>query len=496
MTDNISIGEEILVKLFQPRDKQRGVDAVAQCQKPWNYFLPIWKSHIRQQWSDCFVTKKSYQEAAQHLQQSWKRERRSPETLIYLNNAIVEATGVDYYTITVVVPVLQDETEQISNAEVAEEILRGVAQAQTEVNLSLFKKAKPFNFTLPGANFLNLNDLNGKGLKVIIANDANREEQANKVANTIVKRPDILGVIGHWTSKITTETVDIYNQNKLVLVSPGSSTYELTVKPRKFFFRVVTTNDFRAEAMVDILMNQINQNRATIFYNDASPYSSDYKKRLEEKFSEKGAYVIDSVEISRPNFNAKNAIEKVRKDGKSAIILIPDTPVTNNSFTNSLEIIKENDNQNWIIADSGIYSPKTLNIAQPKLLEKVIVTINWHHLNSPQPEFAQTTVQLWGGPVSNRTALSYDAAKVLLEGIRQQPTRQGIQNILADQSFSIDGVTGKIKFKPGTGDRQKLPLELVKIVPCPNQMFGFTFIPVKFSTPEDAGLNCSSSVDF
>ncbi len=70
---------------------------------------------------------------------------------------------------------------------------------------------------------------------------------------------------------------------------------------------------------------------------------------------------------------------------------------------------------------------------------------------------------------------------------------QGIQNILAAQSFSLDGVTGKIKFKPGIGDRQKLPLELVKIVPCPNQMFGFTFIPMKFSTPEDAGLNCSIS---
>ena len=248
----------------------------------------------------------------------------------------------------------------------------------------------------------------------------------------------------------------------------------------------------RAEAMVDVLMNQINQNRATIFYNPASAYSSDYKKRFKRKLSEKGGYVIDSFDISRSNFNAKNAIQKVRKFGKSAIVLIPDGQVTD-SFANALEVIKENGGQNWIVGDSSLYSPKTLKIAQPKLLEKLIFTINWHPLSNPKSYFSQTTVQLWGGHVSDRTALSYDAAKVLLEGIRQQPTRQGIQNILAAQSFSIDGVTGTIKFQPGTGDRQKLPLELVKIVPCPNQMFGFTFIPVKFSTPEDAGLNCSIS---
>ncbi len=493
--DNISIGEEILVKLFQPRDKQRGVDAVAECQKPLNHFLPIWNSHIRQQWRGCFVTKNIYQEAGQNLQQSWKTERRDPETLIYLNNALLEATEANFYTIVVVVPVLQDETGLASNAEIAEELLRGIAQAQTEVNLSLLNEEKSSNFTLPGANFLDPNKLNGKGLKVIIANDANLEDQARNVANTIVKRSEILGVIGSWTSEMMMATADIYNRNQLVSVSPGATTSELTQEPRRFFFRVITTNHMRAEAMVDVLMNNINQNKATIFYNPASPYSSDYKKHFKQKLSEKGGYVIDSFDISRSNFNAKNAIQKVRKYGKSAIVLIPDGQVTD-SFANALEVIKENGGQNWIVGDSSIYSPKTLEIAQPQLLEKLIVTANWHPLSNPKSYFSQTTEQLWGGPVSTRTALSYDAAQVLLQGIQEQPTRWGIQKILADETFHVDGVTGTIKFQRGTGDRQKMPLELVRVVPCENQMFRLTFIPVKFSTPEDAGLNCSSSVDF
>ncbi|GGA17009.1 ABC transporter substrate-binding protein [Okeania sp. KiyG1] len=485
LEDQISQGEEILVKLFSPRDKQRGVEAVAICQKPWNHFLPIWKSNIRQDWSDCFESKKSYREAARYLQESWDRERRDPETLIYLNNAILEATGADFYTIAVVVPVLEDETGK--NAELAEEILRGVAQMQTEVNLSL--KEKFFNLTLPGADFLESKSLNGKGLKVIIANDANNEEQAKKVANTIVKQSEILGVIGHWTSEMTTATVDIYDQNELVIVSPGTTTSELTDDPRRFFFRVTTNNYLPTDAAVDVLMsNLVNQKRVAIFYNPASPYSSDYKKRFEEKFLEKVGTeedIIDSFDISQRNFDAQSAIQKIRNSGELAIVLIPDGQVSN-ALDNALEIIKENDGQNWMIGNWSVYSPKTLNIGQSQLLEKLILTVPWHPLRNLTSYFSQTSKRLWGGSVSPRTVLSYDAAQVLIEGIRQKPDRLGIQKRLADESFNFEGVTGKIEFQRGTGDRQKLPFELVKVVPCPtNNEYGFKFIPLEL-TPEAA----------
>ncbi len=491
LENNISIGEEILVTLSSPRDKQRGVRQVAKCQKPWNHFLPIWNVHIRQQLIDCFVTKKSYQQAAQNLQNSWQKEQRDPETLIYLNNALLEATGADYYTIAVMVPILQNDTGEVVNAEIAEEILRGVAQAQTEVNLSILNGDKSSNLTLPGSDFLDPNNLNGKGLKVIIANHANLETQAIDVAQIIVKRSEILGTIGYWASEMTMATIDIYNQNQLVLVSQGTSTSELTVQPRRFFFRISIANHARAEAIVDVLMNQINQNRATIFYNPASAYSSDYKKQFQQTFLEKGGYIIDSFDISQPNFNAKSAIQKIRNSGKSAIVLIPDGQVTD-SLVHALKVIKENRGQNWIVGDASLYSPKTLKIPQPELLEKLILTIHWHHLNSPKPNFSQTTVQLWGGPVSARTALTYDAAQVLLQGIRQQPTRRGIQKTLADETFRVEGVTGTIEFKAGTGDRQERAIERVRVVPCPNQFYGLTFLPMKYSTPEEAGLNCSS----
>ncbi|MEL7036980.1 MAG: ABC transporter substrate-binding protein [Cyanobacteria bacterium J06592_8] len=488
--DQMSKGEEILTP-FKPRLKQKGIISIEKCQKPLTYFISVWNQNIRQQWSDCFVTHENYQQAAQYLQKSWKEERRDPETLIYLNNALLEASGEDYYTIAVVVPLLQNQAGKVVDAELAEEMLRGVAQAQTEVHLNLFQGNKTSDITLSGSEFLSANNLNGKGLKVIIVNDANSESQAEQVAETLVKRPDIIGVIGPYTSEMTMATVDTYNSNQLVVVSPGTTTSELTENPRPFFFRTPTSNHVQAEMAADVLLNQLNQKEAAIFYNPASPYSSDYQRKFRQKFLDQGGYIVDSFDISQPNFDAKRAIDKIRQSGETAIVLMPDGQVTN-SLKNSIEVIKEDQGQSQILSNWSTYSPKTLKIRQPELLEKLIVTVPWHYLNSPKPNFSQTTQQLWGGIVSARTALAYDATQVLMEGIRQNPSRRGVQKALADENFSINGVTGTIEFQPGTGDRKDRPIEVVRVVPCPNRIFGLTFLPIKFSTPEDAGLNCSN----
>ncbi|NET44730.1 ABC transporter substrate-binding protein [Okeania sp. SIO2B3] len=464
--DNISEGEEILVKLSQQTYKKNGVEKFKN---------------------------KSYLVAAQDFQKSWNDERRDPETLIYLNNAILEATGVGYDTIAVAVPVLA------RNADIAQEMLRGVAQAQTEVNLSLSEELS--NFTLPGKGFLTPKRLNGKGLKVIIANDANNKEQAKKVANTIAKRSEILGVVGHWTSETTTATVDIYNQHELVMVSPGASTSILTEKPRKFFFRTNITNRRQSEKMVDVLMDKFNQNRVAVFYNPDSEYSGDYKKRFEEEFVKKGGKqknIIDDPDISHINqldFNAENAIKRLSNYGELVIALIPDGQVTD-ALGNALEIIKENRGQNLMVGNWSVYSPKTLNIAQLQLVEKLIVIVPWHSLSNPDSYFSQTTKKLWEGSVSGRTALSYDAAQVLIKGIEEngEKHRREIKKTLADKNFRVEGVTGEITFEEGKGDRKIQPLELVKIVSCPTvqDKERVIFIPEKYSKSEDAGLDCGN----
>ena len=68
------------------------------------------------------------------------------------------------------------------------------------------------NKDFPGQGFLEPKAINGKGLKVIIADDSNIKYYAVQRADYLVAQPDILAVIGHYTSDMTVKTVDIYNE--------------------------------------------------------------------------------------------------------------------------------------------------------------------------------------------------------------------------------------------------------------------------------------------
>jgi ABC-type branched-subunit amino acid transport system substrate-binding protein len=466
----VSSGEKLLVQPFAPWPKQRAINEFAEG---------------------------NYPEALKLLQQFWKEERKDPETLIYINNALLKAINAEYYTIAIVVPIRRNQDGKILDANLAEELLRGIAQAQTEVNLGLLKPNDSSNKDFPGQGFLEPKAINGKGLKVIIADDGNIESYAKQRANYLVAQPDILAVIGHYTSDMTVKTVDIYNQNQLVAISPGSTTEELTRRPRKYFFRTAPTTSIEAESLVNQLL-RVREKKATVFYNPNSPFTAslweEFKKQFEglggETFKTRNYYDLSK---NKTNFNAEAAITEVdEKAGKTALLLIPDGQVTD-SLENALAMIKANNDRNWVVGPWTLYDPRTLELAtQLNSVEKLAISVFWHPLKSFDKKFPQNVEKLWGGPVNTRSALTYDAARTLIKALETQPepSREGMQKTLADPNFEAEGATGIIEFDSNTRNRKNPPQLLVHIVPCSKEQFGFTFVPIEFPTAAAAGLKC------
>ncbi|MEP6487745.1 bifunctional serine/threonine-protein kinase/ABC transporter substrate-binding protein [Microcoleus vaginatus GB2-A3] len=463
--DGVSSGEKLLVQTSALWSKQRGIGEFADS---------------------------NYPEAFKLLKQSWREDRRDPETLIYINNALLEASGAEYYTIAIVVPIRRNQDGSIANANLAEELLRGIAQAQTEVNLSLISNESKRDF--PGQGFLQPKAINGKGLKVIIADDGNIKSYAVQRANYLVQRPDILALIGHYTSDMTVETVDIYNRHKLVALSPGSTTEELTRKPRKFFFRTAPTTSVEAEGLVNQLLS-VGRKKVAVFYNPDSPFSYSLWEEFTEQFEAKGGktYRLRNYEnLSKNDFNAEAAIEEVEKAGIKAIALFPDGQVTK-SVENAIEMIKANGDRNWIVGPWTLYEPRTLEVAKElKSVEKLGISLFWHPLASFDKKFPVNAEKLWGGPVNTRSALTYDAARTLIKALEMQaqPTREGMQKTLADPNFKAEGATGIIEFDSKTGNRKNPPKRVAHIVPCSTAIYGVTFVPIEFPTAAAAGLKC------
>ncbi|MEG4840841.1 bifunctional serine/threonine-protein kinase/ABC transporter substrate-binding protein [Microcoleus sp. B9-D4] len=464
--DGVSSGEKLLVQTSALWSKQRGINEFADS---------------------------NYPEALKLLKQSWREDRRDPETLIYINNALLKAINAEYYTIAIVVPIRRNQDGSILNANLAEELLRGIAQAQTEVNLGLLA-ANENNKDFPGQGFLEPKALKGKGLKVIIADDGNIKSYAVQRANYLAAQPDILAVIGHYTSDMTVETVDIYNRNQLVAISPGSTTEELTRKPRKFFFRTAPTTSIEAEALVNQLL-LVGEKKAAVFYNPNSPFSASLWEEFKKQFEAKGGSTFrirNYYDLSKNKLDAEAAITEVEKSGKTALLVIPDGQVTT-ALENAIEMIKANGDRNWIVGPWTLYEPRTLEVAKElKSVEKLGISVFWHPLISFDKKFPQNAEKLWGGPVNTRSALTYDAARTLIKALEMQPepSREGMQKTLADPNFKAEGASGIIEFDSKTGNRKNPPKRVAHIVPCSREQFGVTFVPIEFPTAAAAGLKC------
>jgi len=464
----VSSGEKLLVEPFAIWSKERAIKEFAAS---------------------------NYPEALKLLKLSWAIDRKDPETLIYMNNALLKAISAEYYTIAIVVPIRRDQEGKILDANLAEELLRGIAQAQTEVNLGLLA-ANENNKDFPGQGFLEPKAIKGKGLKVIIADDGNIESSAVQRAHDLVAQPDILAVIGHYTSDMTVETVDIYNRNQLVAISPGSTTEELTRRPRKFFFRTAPTTSTEAESLVNQLL-RVGEKKAAVFYNPKSPFTASFWEEFKKLFEAQERATVKirnyyDLSKNKNNFNAEAAIKEVEKGGKTAILVIPDGQVTD-SLENALAMIKANNDRNWIVGPWTLYDPRTLELAtQLKSIKKLALSAFWHPLKSFDKKFPQNAEKLWGGPVNTRSALTYDAARTLIEALEMQPepSREGMQQTLAAPNFQAAGATGIIEFDSKTGNRKNPPQLLVHIVPCAKEQFGFTFVPIEFPTAAAAGLKC------
>ena len=181
--------------------------------------------------------------------------------------------------------------------------------------------------------------------------------------------------------------------------------------------------------------------------------------------------------LASPNFDAKLALNQAQKQGATAIVLIPDAGVGGyDAIEKAKKVIESNVNQLWIIAGDSLYSTDLLTsneITSSLGIKRTAWAIPWYSVKETNSQFLQQAQTRWKIDVSWRTATSYDAVLVLSQALKQNPTRLGIPQVLANSQFSLTGATGVIRFKGG--DRQNGTITIVRITQnCHSRDFVFT----------------------
>ena len=386
-----------------------------------------------------------YSAAADSFERAVSGNRNDPEVLIFYNNALARQSG-NPYTIAAVVPVE-------GRSKSAEEMLRGVAQAQNQFNAS--------------------GGRDGRLLEVVIANDGNNLDSAAQAAEAIASDDSVLGVIGHNSSSASAAALPIYEAANLPMISPTSTSTALN---SDLFFRTVPS-DAASARMLAQYANDLGISRALIFYDPDSTYSDSLRAAFESEFSQLGGEST-AQDMTDPGLRAAREVFAAA-ESVEALLLFPSTDYTRVA----IELAGANSdlpegNRLALLGGDSLYSVDTL-VAGGDSTEGLVLPVAWFSGAAQFEDFSQASENQWGGPVSWRTATSFDATQALIQSLSEDATRT---DVLADlvQVDLTEAETSGQSFSFSGGERDSEPV-LVRVVRgstnrVPGSEFGYELV--------------------
>ena len=412
----ISIGDKVLVTARNNRAKQAGVEA---------------------------FDRGDYVTALEQFNAALKSVRNDPETRIYLNNTLAAKTE-EYYRIGVSVPIG-------GNLNVAQEILRGVAQAQEEINRE--------------------GGIDGKLVMVEIANDDNEANVALKIARDFIEDSNIIAVIGHNSSNVSLEVAPLYQQEGLVMITPTSSADSIPMIG-EYIFRSTPSTRGLAEPLADYAVNVLGKNNIAICHDSESKAIESFKNEFTWSVFDYGARVAAvDCDFSDPDFVAEQMPSKIVSSGADAVLLAPSL----RKIDEATAVAQANRERLTLLGTHTLNTYSTLELGQ-EATNGMTLAVAWNPLLEPRSDFNQNARQLWGGSVNWRSAMSYDAAKTIFRGLEVRDTRDGLQQVLRHPNFTAKGATSEVNFLP-SGDRN-LSGTLIEVQPGNRSGTGYDFVPV------------------
>lgn len=383
----------------------------------------------------------NYDAAIRFFQDAVGGSPNDPESQIYLNNAKARRYAKEQrsnpYQVAVVVPIT-------NQADVAKEILRGVADAQRRFNQS--------------------NDTSARLLEILIVDDGNQPDVASQVACKLANDHSVLGVIGHNSSDASQAALPEYERAKLAMVSPTATSIFFKDKQSPVFFRTVPSDQVSAPLLASYAQQQ-NLDRVVLFYNSESTYSKSLTQAFTQAYERSRGQIVHNVDIAKKELEVRQELQVSVEQGAEALVLFP------SSDTRSIAILVANTNAELgkkrlpLLGGDTLFHPDTLKEGAVENL--VVIAPCWFD----GTDYTKWAEERWKGRISWRTASSFDATQALIAVLKQQPdvTRQGIaeklrQTQLRGQEAGEPLTSGETLQFEATGDRNSSP-RLVQAVP-------------------------------
>ena len=300
--------------------------------------------------------------------------------------------------------------------------------------------------------------IRGKQVVLEVADSRGDPKESVLIAEKFVADPAVIAQIGDFSSSSSMAAAPVYEQAKMVQISPTASHQDWT-KKGEYMFRVVATQGYEGPynarwAVKDLKKKKI----ATIYINndwgvDANKYFTQEAKKL-------GAEIV-AEEAFTPGEKDFNAIITKLKRLKPELVYMPTFYADFTAIMTQAERAKY---RPAVLANSSLFSPKTIELGG-KAVEGTMIPVNYF-TTDPRPApstFTKEYRALYGADPTQFGALAYDAAGLLAAALKavgtdsREKVREGLLGLKGYQ-----GATGPISYAEGRDPAKELVRITVK----------------------------------
>ena len=293
----------------------------------------------------------------------------------------------------------------------------------------------------------------GKQIEIVPYDDKNTSEEATTIAQKIVSDGDISGVIGHFSSGVCMTAAPIYQENKIIEISPSASHPDYS-KIGNYIFRNNTVISKEGAASVDIAVHDLGKKNIGIIsiMTDWGTNTSGIIKDLVTGLNDPNVKVVAHEEVMEGSDDYTPAITKLNEAGADVVICC-------GMYNLVAPVAKQYKNINpdiAIVGFSNAYSQQLIQLGGEAVEGVCFPVIFFSESDDADVKtYVDQYKKVYGNSPSALTSQAYDSVGILLTAMKEAGTSDSEKVRDKLNEITYKGVTGNIKFdEQGDVDKQ------------------------------------------
>lgn len=305
---------------------------------------------------------------------------------------------------------------------------------------------------------LEIQEKSGPDIEMIFEDDKGLTKDAVTAFQKLLNIDNISAVIGPLQSGSVLAIAPTANQKEIVVISPGSTSPEIT-DAGEFIFRNCPSDDYEGKEAAKFVFNKLKKQKAAILYIN-NDYGAALEKVFKLEYEKLGGKIVGSESFVQNETDFRSRLIKIQAALPQVVYII--------ALNESIQIARQMEE---LKIDAQILGSIMMNnqdvISKTRGALDGAIVAGWQFSLANPDEKAEKFISKFRSKYGNEpdvfAAQSYDAVYLLSQAIEQVPSPFSTTELQKQLlNVKLDGVTGYTQFDKNGDVVKSINFEIIE----------------------------------